>query len=455
MTTAPELTVPQELVELILVDFDPIDDRQSLLQISMVQMNFVGPAQRLIFHTLAVYGDGCYPEGRDMTLLRAVPLFSDSPHLAHYVRSLTLKLGIDSGLPEQDLAGRLLDALSGVQNFVFNASRTKWDLLDAQFTTRLLRFVAAPQMAHLNLIGVFAVPHSVFTTLLCAAPVLSLHSVTLPENTVDALPPSSTHVCRLENVRLMFRSSISLCRFLTRSPMLRNLRKLTMQNFHDHYTLLAQVSPTLEQLHIKCTHRYADFDSGEATPADLSALPSLRILSFEMPVGDEFGSTARALHLPPLPPSMPGRVSLSSAPTLRLPLLPPSIPPRASLAINFVLSPFFFDDPDTLIFRGEMNVSALTEYIKRIAIMPNPPAGLRWNLVFPHRVASPAESQIYEDTVQLFRAVLRESVPLLVEDGKVELLTSVGTSYWDPTPEPKLLSQTTLSMDPGASFESR
>ncbi|KAJ7162429.1 hypothetical protein C8R46DRAFT_1353357 [Mycena filopes] len=429
------------------MDFDPLDDRQSLLQISMVQINFAGPAQRLIFRTLAVYGDGCYPEGRDMTLLRAVPLFSDSPHLAHYVRSLTLKLGIDSGLPEQDLAGQLLDALSGVQNFVFNASRTKWDLLDAQFTTRLLHFVAAPQMTHLNLIGVFAVPHSVFTTLLCAAPVLSLHSVTLPENTVDALPPSSTHVCRLENVRLMFRSSISLCRFLTRSPMLRNLRKLTMQNFHYHYTFLAQVSPTLEQLHIKCTHRY-----GEATPANLSPLPSLRILSFEMPVGDEFGSTARALHLPPLPPSMPARASL---PTLRLPLLPPSIPPRASLSINFVLSPFFFDDPDTFIFkfRGEMNVSALTEYIKRIAIMPNPPAGLRWNLVFPHRVASPAESQIYEDTVQLFRAVLRESVPLLVEDGKVELLTSVGVSYWDPRPEPRLLSQTAVSMGSEASLE--
>ncbi|KAJ7130718.1 hypothetical protein C8R46DRAFT_1142217, partial [Mycena filopes] len=390
--TAPELTVPQELVELILMDFDPLDDRQSLLQISMVQLNFVGPAQRLIFRTLAVYGDGCYPEGRDMSLLRAVPLFSESPHLAHYVRSLTLKLGVDSGLEEQDLAGRLLDTFSGVQNFVFNASRTNWDKLEGQLTTRLLRFVAAPQMAHLNLIGVFAVPHSVFTTLLCAAPVLSLHSVTLPENTLDALPPSSTQASRLEHVRLMFRSSISLCQFLTRSPMPRKLRKLTMQNFHDHYNLLAQVSPTLEQLYVKCTHRY-----GEATAADLSALTSLRILTFEMPVGGEFGFRAQALHLPPLPPS---------------------IPPRASLAINLVLSPFFFDDPDTFIFRGEMNVSALTEYIKRIAIMPSSPAGLRWNLVFPHRVASAAEGQIYEHTLQVFRTVLRESVPLLVEDGK-------------------------------------
>ncbi|KAJ7032254.1 hypothetical protein C8F04DRAFT_1359002 [Mycena alexandri] len=400
-------TIPQELVELILLDFDPLDDRQSLLHISLVQINFVGPTQRLLFRTLAVYGDSCYPEGRDMTLAGAVGVFSESPHLADYVQSLTLRLSPDCDSQEQDLGRRLLNTLLGIHNFVFNASRTRWDLLDPAFTSTLLRFISSAPMVHTNLIGLFAVPEGVFNTLMCTVAVLSLHSVSLEQTEADTVT-ARLEKTKLVQLRLMFRSSISLCDFLSRPSTLHNLRglqKLTIQDTCEHYHFLAVLAPTLPYLHLVCLME----DMGLRLQIELSTLPSCKIeLRIQLPLRQYYGSN---------PP--------------RLRRLSPSIPPQRLLPIDLISPAAFFE---AQLSHRENIVDSLTSCVKSIALIRSV-SGVRWNIVFPYSCTSDLEEQVYQDSVQFYRSLLEDTMPLLGHPCQVEMVTSVKVSYLDPRTE--------------------
>ncbi|KAJ7026842.1 hypothetical protein C8F04DRAFT_1123892, partial [Mycena alexandri] len=427
-------TIPQELVELILVDFDPLDDRQSLLHISLVQINFVGPTQRLLFRTLAVYGDSCYPEGRDMTLSGAVGLFSESPHLADYVQSLTLRLSPDCDSQEQDLGRRLLNTLLGIHNFVFNASRTRWDLFDPTFTYTLLRFISSAPMAHTNLIGLFAVPEGVFNTLMCTVSVLSLHSVSLEKEEADTVAARPEKI-KLVHLRLMFQSSISLCDFLSRPSTLlnlRSLRKLTIQGAYEHCSrFLAVLAPTLPYLHLVCPMEAMKCRLQTA----LSPLPLCKVeLRIELPLRQDY--SLNPLRWQRLSPSIPPQrlLPMRQYPGLnppRLRRLSPSIPPQRLLPIDLISPAEFFE---AQLSRRASIVASLTSCVKGIALIPGV-AGVRWNIVFPYSCTSDLEEKVYQDSVQFYRSLLEDTMPLFERPCQVEVVTSVKVSYLDPRTE--------------------
>ncbi|KAK7052920.1 hypothetical protein VNI00_004240 [Paramarasmius palmivorus] len=99
---------PQELIDAVLENLDPLEDRRSLQQCALAARCLLPSAQRLLFHTLVLY------EPTPMTRLHHV--FETSPHLAKYVVKLGLILqpshwpGADSdwsGTPLPPIISRL------------------------------------------------------------------------------------------------------------------------------------------------------------------------------------------------------------------------------------------------------------------------------------------------------------------------------------------------------------
>ncbi|KAF8205460.1 hypothetical protein K438DRAFT_1963903 [Mycena galopus ATCC 62051] len=82
-----------ELLELILADFDPTADKDSLQSIALTATPFTRPVQRIVFRSLALRGDENYAwRPSRATFERMVNLLNGSSHLAIYVKDLTIKL---------------------------------------------------------------------------------------------------------------------------------------------------------------------------------------------------------------------------------------------------------------------------------------------------------------------------------------------------------------------------
>ncbi|KAJ7634527.1 hypothetical protein FB45DRAFT_1141631 [Roridomyces roridus] len=101
------IDLPQELLDAVI---DQVDDRPTLHSCALVSHAFLAPSQRNIFHSLYI---GRRRVGSAPGRLRAAgPFFTDSPHLALYVRNVTIDM---PGTPQQLAAWTtVLSMLQGV-----------------------------------------------------------------------------------------------------------------------------------------------------------------------------------------------------------------------------------------------------------------------------------------------------------------------------------------------------
>ncbi|KAJ6578395.1 hypothetical protein B0H19DRAFT_1123097 [Mycena capillaripes] len=273
-------TIPQELVEVILADFHPVDDRESLKYISLTATNFAGPAQRIMFRSLALHAadiPGWYP-----TFERALNLFNGSPHIALYVEDLTVRLPIQGSPKHHNLLEQVLPMFSNVRRFVLRGVGVTWDNLELGLKTTLATFLLRASLEKLHLSQILDMPLAIIAIAAQTISVLSLQNIFVkaePETQwEEGLNPSSSP--RLTHLILASPPGGEFDPFqkLILPAYIANIQRLVIQKSAFSNRLIHAVASTLTDLSFDCF--------GTQNPFDLPQLPKLA--SLELKLGTAF-----------------------------------------------------------------------------------------------------------------------------------------------------------------------
>ncbi|KAJ7628960.1 hypothetical protein FB45DRAFT_46560 [Roridomyces roridus] len=174
------INIPQEIIQLILADFDAVVERAWLQNISLVNGHFAVPAQRILFKSLAIEGDD--RTNWRPTIERALNLATGSPHLTSYVKDLTVVLPRSNYPEEQNLLLRLLLKLPNIQRFVIKGVGVRWASLAQELQSALFDFLHQPGLEQLHLISIFDIPLHTMAFIMQNMRVLSLQNVTVQKS---------------------------------------------------------------------------------------------------------------------------------------------------------------------------------------------------------------------------------------------------------------------------------
>ncbi|KAJ7209014.1 hypothetical protein B0H12DRAFT_1158214 [Mycena haematopus] len=255
-------TIPSELIaalgslrvtdSLIAAIVDELEhDRASLKACSVVAAPFCAPSQRHLFRAMWLHRENWQfytvvqqtlhqrtkiPSG---TIKRVSALFSESPHLAAYVRDLTIDLP-DSADEDMPLA-QVLQAATKLERFVISGLAVRWDDLSPSLASKILDVFMRPSLERLHLLNIQNLPAYAILCVLSSMKVLSLHHSNFnDEETLEhgGLPTTSkmTHLILSSN-----------------SPSMYELRLHLDTSAHLHADrILTSVAATLVDLDVKC-----------------------------------------------------------------------------------------------------------------------------------------------------------------------------------------------------------
>ncbi|KAJ7914097.1 hypothetical protein B0H13DRAFT_1873311 [Mycena leptocephala] len=300
-------SMPQEVVEVVLVDFDALEDQKSLKSIALTAINFAGPAQRIIFRALALQGHEM--PGWSPTFERMLKLLERSPHIAPYVKDLTITLPLRISLEQHTLLARLLPKFSNVRRFVLEGIGISWEDLQPDLRSTLSAFLLRSPLEKLHLIRINDVPLAVLTLAAQTIPVLSVRDISIedsaeiaPEASAPCLSPGPhlTHLILSSPAGLQLNLFAELILLPSYTA---NLRRLAIDQNDSTTELLRAVAPTLTELSLNCT--------GTTTPFALPWLPHLTALALQV-------SPTWAALLPAwLPPTLAALLDPETVPALR------------------------------------------------------------------------------------------------------------------------------------------
>ncbi|KAJ7240788.1 hypothetical protein C8J57DRAFT_1726985 [Mycena rebaudengoi] len=328
--------IPYELVAAIVQEL--ADDIFSLKACSLAAVAFCSPSQCLLFRSLwlhrenwpqsyttskrALHWGTSVPSG---TVQRASRLLKHSPHIAAYIRDLSIDL---PGREEStDDHVHVFQILPNLERLMICGSGV-YDDLSGTIATAIFDLLSQPKLDRLHLLDISELPHVVLLRALFAVRVLSLSAVELPEADFDVLSNVPVVASRLEHLLVTASCATSTRGFevlLSLQPQLRSLTQLSLRinsaslHFEFKQRLLAACAGTLQQLNL-------DFENSFKPPLILPNLPKLRRIGLCI-----FSS----------PPS-------STRPSLRLLDVVKTLP-RVSLTIDFFTIDFSFDPKEVLL----------------------------------------------------------------------------------------------------------
>ncbi|KAJ7142407.1 hypothetical protein C8R44DRAFT_846451 [Mycena epipterygia] len=274
----------------------------------------VPPANAIFFHSMWLHQDNWMHrmQARPQALHQRAgtpsgaiekisALLTESPHLASYVRDLTIDLP-DSAAEDMALQ-RVLKAVPNLERFVISGLSMRWDALSPGLAAIILDVLAQPVLDHLHLLSMRDVPAHAILSALSTMRVLSIHHTSFNEAEPPAIsrPPTTP---RLEH--LIFATGLpSTYEFILSpyAPRLTNVKKLFLLDdmvcrLHAE-RLLSSIGGTLECL---------ELDYGilsRSSMLNLPHLPNLRSLTllifcgFRKRLPEELAGALAAL--PPTP----------------------------------------------------------------------------------------------------------------------------------------------------------
>ncbi|KAJ6562204.1 hypothetical protein B0H19DRAFT_1259786 [Mycena capillaripes] len=251
-------TIPQELVEAILVDFDPREDRKSLKFIALTAVNFAGPAQRVIFRSLALHTDNMPAFERMMNLLNG------SPHLASYVKDLTITLPHKTFPDHHGLLQLVLPKFRNVRRFILNGLGVSWHDLQPGLQSTFSAFLSRSSLEKLHLIHICDFPLAIITRAAQTIPLLSVQNVSIEkkEKFETLKEPTPSPAPRLTHLILSSPRGVQFSLFeeLASSPTYTvNLRHLAIDQSTFSEPFLEAVACTLTSLQLNCTATFEPF----------------------------------------------------------------------------------------------------------------------------------------------------------------------------------------------------
>ncbi|KAJ6562202.1 hypothetical protein B0H19DRAFT_1259784 [Mycena capillaripes] len=399
--------IPQELVEVILADFHPVDDIESLKSISLTATNFAGPAQRIMFRSLALHGHEM--PGWCPTFERALNLFNGSPHIAFYVQDLSVRLPIKTSPEHHNLLELVLPKLSHVRRFIIRGVGVAWDDLGPCLQSTLAKFLLGPSLDKLHLSHILGMPLTVIAIAAQTISVLSLNNVFL-KTTEETLSDSGLNPRASPRLNHLILSSTRGSQFnaflgLIVSPVYTaNLQRLAVEQSDFSGDLLRAVAPTLTELILNCIQNHNRFD--------LPWLPCLT--SLELKVKFAF-SALIPIWLPAALVQLPRMM-----PALRLLTLSIAVSERYTHSAPSQINLARIDSPANAVALSSVD-ETLGGTVSRLI----------WDLTFGELVA---EKPYYALMFARFRTAVERNMVRMREAGYMEVRYSERRGYEESLP---------------------
>ncbi|KAJ7282515.1 hypothetical protein C8J57DRAFT_1295594 [Mycena rebaudengoi] len=292
------VSLPQELVETII---DVVHGKKSLRACALASKALLAPSQRCLFRSISLgksptqVSRNKIPKARNENLGRndhliaeAVNLFTSSPHLAKYVRSLSISLSmvqIDQALVFGSF-NYLLHIFPYVERLQIDAANRSWASLPQPLTSCLSKFVQRPSLQSLALVGLKKLSSPLVLRWLLSVREVSFTNVTILRDTEAPLLILDEETApTLHRLTLGWPNGPSLARFLLRPATIVHLQQLcdvSLQVRLDGFliglqTLLLQCAHSLRHLEL-------NFRGNHKAAVELPHLPALRALTLNCQV---------------------------------------------------------------------------------------------------------------------------------------------------------------------------
>ncbi|KAF7316084.1 hypothetical protein MIND_00126500 [Mycena indigotica] len=255
--------LPQELLDAIL---DQIHDRNTLRACCLSASCLRLRSQQRLFRSMRI-PRARRPHRQHKRQQRRIiaSIFAESPHLAQYVRDLTVELAVEEA--ESAELNVILSAVRNLRGLAVNGQYTDWSNIAAGTTGRIVECLKLPSLQQVRWQLLICVPVAV-VQLLLAVPIVSLDIVHMLCDT-DIQP----HMTPLHLRDLSFmRDGGTISRFLLQyQHYLVHLKRMEVrtEEYDEQATLLQACSPTLETLAIVI--------SGSTSPSiHIAPLPCVR-----------------------------------------------------------------------------------------------------------------------------------------------------------------------------------
>ncbi|KAJ7613205.1 hypothetical protein FB45DRAFT_939141 [Roridomyces roridus] len=255
-------SIPHELVASIVDELQ--HDRGSLKSCSTVSSSFCPPSQRHLFRSMwlhrenwkhytptqrALQAGNSVPSG---TIKGAFNLLSESPHLAAYVRDLTVDLP-DSADEDAPLE-HILRTAANLERFVVFGLAARWMEIPPVLESALLDVFARPTLNGLHFLHLHGIPTRVIHRALTSLKVLSFYNTSAAPDQYDE-PASQASPASVEELILCRNMSTTHMRIVSaNAPPLAQLRRLFLWSGVDNLAnrLLTLSAETLEHIEIDC-----------------------------------------------------------------------------------------------------------------------------------------------------------------------------------------------------------
>ncbi|KAJ7766178.1 hypothetical protein B0H16DRAFT_1523282 [Mycena metata] len=242
--------LPQELVDIILEDFVGHKDLKAC---ALTARAFLPSSQRGLFRRMSLRWESQSQRRRQGSSGRVGPAFRwelrflcENPHLALYVRDLTLD--IPKSDADQSTLEAVLRLLGNLERVAINGYGRMWDELLGSLASAILTTISLPSLRRVHLRRLTNVPHSVIFHAATSVRVLSLNRI-VPQRHGDIphdVPPNTNLEHLILPWSLTTGTLLQLCEFLLTAQ---DLRRLSV-NAGYHFALATASSAHLRYLEV-------------------------------------------------------------------------------------------------------------------------------------------------------------------------------------------------------------
>jgi hypothetical protein len=241
--------LPQELVEAILDEIDPFQGKHTLCACALASTMLRDASQRRFFRSVSLKaGPGkarSVVRRRLVHFLVGLDIFTASPHLAQYVRRLSLRITYvaAANAPLASVIAMLLAMFHNVEHFEFDAGGIHWvdKSISPILKSTVLDFFLRPTLQSVCLTNTKRVPIPMIMR------VLSIRTVSLTHIMLLQAGRASSSTNHVEYLTFELRNSSNVLEFLLKAK--QNLRRLDLSFQYLKYSLGSLYGYKLVVLH--------------------------------------------------------------------------------------------------------------------------------------------------------------------------------------------------------------
>ncbi|KAJ7088331.1 hypothetical protein C8R44DRAFT_819436 [Mycena epipterygia] len=267
------MIIPQEIVDSILGE---VEDVESLKSCALVASNFCQPSQRILLRSLTV--ESGYKDQHPSNYTAVFSLLSKSPHIAVYIKELTIRLPAGhTALQEIETLRWILAQMTKVQHCTLTVQYildTRWSSLHPTISSVVLDFITKQRLRSMIIACLQEIPLPVLLRLITSTPRLKFaflggDSQRKRLQAVERPCPPSIDCLILDSDSKYVTDLLARPESEART---RNLNRLALP-YEKSMVFICRAAFTLKHIRLDCTRLYTE---SEIVPFEFPPLPFLR-----------------------------------------------------------------------------------------------------------------------------------------------------------------------------------